>query len=122
MFKYTPILLLFTVILFSCKTTTNPIIYDKSTSYLDKEAELLQLLIRNENFIEAENKVNNDLSLYPDNAEITLLKGWLLLQEDKLNDSEKIFLQLLEKNKKNPLALTGLARINRRNGNIEKAK
>lgn len=121
MFKYTPVIL-FLFILFSCKTTTAPIVYDKSTSYLDKEAELIQLLIRNENYIDAEKKISNDLASYPDNTEITLLKGWLLLQEDKLNESEQIFLQLLEKNKKNPLALTGLARINRRNGSTEKAK
>ena len=62
MFKYAPVLLLF--IIFSCKTTTAPIIYDKTTSYLDKEAELIQVLIKNENYIEAENKIENEYWFY----------------------------------------------------------
>jgi tetratricopeptide (TPR) repeat protein len=112
---------LFVFLIFSCETTTKPIIYNKETAIIDKESELIQILLRNNNLVEAENQINKNLTLYPENPDILLLKGWLLLQQDKLDDSEKVFLKLIEKNKKNPLALNGLARVERRKGNFKDA-
>ncbi len=115
MAKYFTLLLM--ILLISCKTTTEPIIYDKNIDKADKEAELIHILIKNGNFEEAEKQIEKDLILYPDNPEILLLKGWLLLEQNKFDESEKIFLSLIQKNKNNSLALTGLAVINRIKGN-----
>lgn len=114
-------ILFFILIIFSCKTTTDPIIYDKNIKKADKEAELIHILIRNGNFEEAEKQIDKNLILYPDNPEILLLKGWLFIELNKLEESEEIFSSLLEKNKKNALALTGIAIIYRLKGDKKSA-
>ncbi len=111
------ILFIILLTMLSCKTTTDPIKYDKNIKKADEEAELIHILIRNGNLEEAEKQINKNLILYPDYDDIVLLKGWLLLKLNKLEESEKIFVSLLQKNKKNSLAATGLAIINRIKGN-----
>lgn len=117
MYKFFILLIILVLSMFSCKTTTEPIKYDKNIEKADKEAELIHILIRNGNLEEAEKQIDKNLILYPDYAEIVLLKGWLYLKSNKLDESEKIFSSLLQKNKKNALAATGLAVINRIKGN-----
>ena len=119
--KYLYTLILLIVLLLSCETTTDPIIYDKDIEVINKEAELIQILISNKNFQEAEKQIEKNLILFPNNIDIMVLKGWLLLEQKNIEESEKLFLLLLEKKRKNPLVLTGLARINRIKGNREKA-
>jgi tetratricopeptide (TPR) repeat protein len=109
------------LLILSCKTTTEPIIYDKDLKTIDKESELIHILIRNGNFDEAEKQIDKNLILYPDNPDILLLKGWLFLELDKLTESEEIFNSLLEKNKKNALALTGISIIYRIKGDKKNA-
>ncbi|MCK4798417.1 MAG: hypothetical protein KAT05_13640 [Spirochaetes bacterium] len=121
MFRHLFIIFLI-IILFSCKTKTDPIIYDKKTEVIDKEVQLIQILINNNNHKEAVKQIEKNLNLYPDNQDIMHLKGWLLLKQNKFDESEEIFLSLLNENKKNPLVLAGLARINRIIGNKKKAK
>ena len=74
------IIFLLMILLISCKTTTEPIIYDKNIDKADKEAELIHILIRNGNLEEAEKQIDKNLILYPDNPDILLLKGWLFLE------------------------------------------
>ena len=106
----------------SCKTTTSPIIYEKINENIDKESQIIHLLINNNNFSKASESIEKNLTLYPGNLNILHLKGWLLLKQNKLKESEEIFLKVISKNNKYALAYAGLARINRINGNIDKAK
>lgn len=115
MVKYFYLLLI--ILSISCKTTTEPVIYDKNIDKADKEADLIHILINNGNFEEAEKQLDKNLILFPDNPELLLLKGWLFLELNKFEESEKIFTLLIQKNKNNSLALTGLAVINRIKGN-----
>jgi len=121
MFKKIFSLIFLTALFFSCKTTTEPIVYNRDISAIDKENEIIQILIRNENFIEAEKHIEKNLVLYPDNPDVLLMKAWFLLQTNKIADAESLFLKLLEKSRKNPLALTGMARIKRRTGKTAEA-
>jgi|GEM_PF-1282985 len=109
------------IIFISCKTTTEPIVYDKNIDIIKKESQLVQILINNDNFEKAHEQIDKLLKLYPENESILELQGWLLLKEKKYNDSEKIFLSLLDKKNKNPHVYAGLARIYRITGNKEKA-
>lgn len=108
-------------ILISCKTTTEPKIYDKKYKKIDEESELIHILIKNGNFIEADIRIERNLKLYPNDPDILQLKGWLLLNMKNYDESEELFLSLLKNNDRNPLVLAALARINRINGNKEAA-
>ncbi len=110
------IILMIFFFIFSCKTITDPIIYNKSTTTIKKELDIIQILINNGNFEKAEFELEKNLKLYPDNQDIMELKAWLYIKENKLEDSEKIFLYLIEKKNNNPLCYAGLARIYRIRG------
>ncbi|MBN2547330.1 MAG: tetratricopeptide repeat protein, partial [Spirochaetes bacterium] len=109
------------IFIISCKTTTKPIIYDKTNEKVDKEVELIRYLINNRNFEEAENQIENNLRLFPDNIDLLHMKAWLYLTQNKLEESEELFNKIIKSKDKNPLALAGLARINRIKGNKDKA-
>lgn len=106
----------------SCKSTAEPVVYDENVDRIDEECQIIHLLINNKNYKEASFRIEKNLQLYPNNIDILLLKAWLLLQEKEYSQSEELLLAILEKNKKNPLALAGLGRIYRLNGDFEKAK
>ncbi len=109
------------LIIFSCKTTTEPVKFDKNFESISKEAQLIQFMINNGNYDKANEKISQILLFYPDNSDIIELKGWLLLKENKLQESEKIFNSLLTKNNMNPHAYAALARIYRISGQKDKA-
>jgi tetratricopeptide (TPR) repeat protein len=106
----------------SCKTTTEPIKYDKNLETITKEAQVIQFLINNGNYDKAKEKIDKILQFYPDNIDIIELKGWLYIKTNKLQDAEKIFNELLTRNNKNPHAYAALARIYRILGDKEKAE
>jgi tetratricopeptide (TPR) repeat protein len=108
--------------LFSCETTTKPIIYDKNIDVISQESQLIHQLLLNENYIDAENQIEKDLKLYPENIEILSLKAWLFLYTGKYDQSRELFLKVLEKNKSNPMAYLGLTRIYKLTDQKEKAK
>lgn len=120
MVKQICILILFVAIT-SCKTTTEPIVYDKTIEVIEKDVEIIQLLINDDNYSKAEEYIKNNEEKHEDNLEIKQLKAWLHLKKNDLNKSEKLFMEILEENAKNPVIYAGLARINRIKGNPEKA-
>jgi tetratricopeptide (TPR) repeat protein len=117
---YLPVLIII-ITYISCKTTVTPVKYDKKIDAITQEIQLIHQLINNENYDEAEKQIDKDLKLYPDDIEILHTKAWLYLQKGNYEDSEKIFLLVLEKNKSNPLAYLGLSRIYRITGKKEQA-
>lgn len=110
------------IFILSCKSTTEPIVYDKNIDLIKKEAQVIHLLIANENYVDANKEFEKDLRLYPDNPELLLLKAYLLLYEKNYDECEKQFKRVLEKNKANPLAYLGLARLYRLNSKFDLAK
>lgn len=105
----------------SCKTTTTPIVYDKTQDAVEKEAGLIHYLIANDNLEEAGNLLEKNLQLYPNDESLLILKGWALLQGKKFGESEEVFLQILKKNANNPVVYAGLSRIYRNKGAYDKA-
>ena len=115
-------ILFFLTIISSCKTTTEPIKYDKKIDVITQEIQLIHELINNENYEEAGKLIEYDLKLYPDDMELLNMKAWYLLQKGEYDQSENLFQEILDKNKSNPLAYTGLARIYRITGKPDKAE
>lgn len=115
-------IIFFVLSILSCKSDTTPLVYDKSLDIVEKEVQLLHLLISNDNFKEAEVIFDKDLKLYPDNKDLLIMRAFLLLQEKKFYDSEQLYMSLLQKNRVNPLCYLGLARIYRFTGKYELAK
>lgn len=111
--KYFVIFFVFLPLFFSCNNTADPIAYDKNIKALEKQVGFIHLLINNANFDKASELLKEELVLYPNNIDLLTLKAWLLLQQGKYDQSKKAFQKLLDRNKKNPLALIGLARIAR---------
>jgi len=114
-------ILIFLIIIYSCKSTSTPIVYDKTNEKVDKEVELIRYLINNKNFVEAENQIENNLLIYPNNIDLLHIKAWLYLAQNKITESEELFNKIMASKEKNPLALAGLARINRIKGDKIKA-
>ncbi|HOJ63827.1 MAG TPA: hypothetical protein PLE45_05350 [Spirochaetota bacterium] len=100
-------------LLISCKTITTPIIYDKNQKSLDNNIKIMTQLLLDKKYEALERELFRFLTIYKDNEDLLLLKGWLLLQTKKYKEAEAIFLSLLEKNKKNLLCYAGLARLYR---------
>ncbi len=109
-------------IFLSCKSDIEPVVYDKSIDLVEKEAQIIRLLISNASYIEARKDLDKNLKLYPENSQLMLLKGYLFLQEKRYSESEEVFLGLLSKDSKNPLAYLGLAQIYRLSGKFSLAK
>ncbi|HOV13236.1 MAG TPA: tetratricopeptide repeat protein, partial [Spirochaetota bacterium] len=109
--KYKIIFVFFIFLFFACKSDIKPLVYDKTVDVLDKEIQIIHLLLSNENYVEADKLFEKNLKLYPDNPDLLLLKAYSLLQEKKYTQSEEAYNLLLKKNKANPLAYLGLARI-----------
>ena len=112
-----------------CESNAEPIVYDKTYDTIKNEIKLIHYLIRIRNFSEADNQLNKQLVLYPDNNDLLLLKAWLRLQEYRFDESKEIFDKLAEtqsanpKNRKNnPMICAGLARIARLNDDPETAE
>ena len=112
-----------------CESNAEPIVYDKTYDTIKNEIKLIHYLIRIRNFNEADNQLNKQLVLYPDNNDLLLLKAWLRLQEYRFDESKEIFDKLAEtqssnpKNRKNnPMICAGLARIARLNDDPETAE
>ncbi|MBP7553548.1 MAG: hypothetical protein KA885_08975 [Spirochaetes bacterium] len=105
----------------SCKTTTEPIVYDKTQDAVEKEAGLIHYLIANDNLGEAGALLEKNLQIYPGDESLLILKGWALLQEKKYVESEQLFLEILKKNANNPVVYAGLSRIYRNTGAYDKA-
>ncbi|MCG8571151.1 MAG: tetratricopeptide repeat protein, partial [Spirochaetes bacterium] len=120
---YIKSIFVFTLImsLFSCKTTTEPVVYNKDTDVIALETQIIYQLIKDGQFQQAHLQIEKNLKLFPEDPDILLYLAWLYLKEEKYQESEELFSQLLLKNRRNPLALSGLARINRIKGNKEKA-
>jgi len=114
-------ILIFIIFIISCKTTSKPIVYDKTNEKVDKEVELIRYLINNKNFDEAETQIENNLLIYPNNIDLLHIKAWLYLAQNKLTESEELFNKIIESKEKNPLALAGLARIYRIKGDKNKS-
>lgn len=111
--KNTYVFIFIVIIFFSCKTTTNPVVYDKKQKSLDNNIKIMTQLLLDGKYEALEIELSKFLTIYKDNEDLLLLNGWLLLQQKKYRDAEKIFLSLLEKNKKNLLCYVGLARLYR---------
>ena len=112
-----------------CESNTEPIVYDKTYDTIKNDIKLIHYLIKIRNFDEANNQLNKQLIIYPDNADLLLLKGWLRLQEYNFDESKEIFVKLAEnqtsnpKNRKNnPMVCAGLARIARLNNEPDAAE
>ena len=90
-------IIFFVLSILSCKSDTTPLVYDKSLDIVEKEVQLLHLLISNDNFKEAEVIFDKDLKLYPDNKDLLIMRAFLLLQEKKFYDSEQLYMSLLQK-------------------------
>lgn len=105
----------------SCKTLTEPVVYDKTNEKIDKEVELIRYLISNRSFEEAEKRVDENLQLYPNNIDLLHIKAWLYLAKEDYDKSEEFFNNVLKAKAKNPLAMAGLARIYRIKGDAKKA-
>jgi tetratricopeptide (TPR) repeat protein len=114
--KYQIISIILCLLIISCKTTTEPVKYDKKIDIITQEVQLIHQLIKSGNFDEAGRLIEKDLKLYPDDIEILNMKAWLFLQKENYEDSERLFIQILEKNKSNPLAYLGLSRLYRITG------
>jgi len=95
----------------SCKTT--PIVYDSNIDPRNREIVMINVLIENKKYEEAENKIKEELILYPNNIDFLIQLGWLFLVQKKLSESEIIFKDIIEKQKSVPLAYLGLAKIAR---------
>jgi len=104
-------ILYFIISFFSCRTT--PIVYDRSNDPRNREVIMINVLIENKKYEEAEIKIREELVIYPNNIDFLLQLGWLFLVQKRLSDSEIIFKDIIEREKSVPLAYLGLAKIAR---------
>ncbi len=105
--------------LLSCKTT--PIVYDGTINAKNREIVLINVLIENKRYEEAESKIRENILIYPKSVDFPMLLGWLFLIQHKYNESEAAFNQVLDTQKNIPLVYLGLAKISRFKNSIDNA-
>ncbi|HBD93093.1 MAG: hypothetical protein A2015_06825 [Spirochaetes bacterium GWF1_31_7] len=119
--KLNHIIVLLILIFIGCKSTVPPIVYDQSYSNLKNEIEIITLLINQNDFNNAQKRINQNLSVYNNDLQLLTLSIHLLTKEGKYSEALNNAENLLLKNKSNPLLYALLATIYYHNGDIEKA-
>ncbi len=119
--KINQIIILLILIFIGCKSTVTPIVYDKSYSNLKSEIEIITLLINQNDFINAQKRISQNLSVYNNDIQLLTLSIHLLTKVGKYTEALNNTENLLLKNKSNPLLYALLATIYYHNSEIEKA-
>lgn len=105
------LLLLSIFLIFSCKSTASPVVFDNSYEYLKNEIEIITLMINENHLQKARERLEKNLLLHKNSHELLTLEIYLLYKEgDKtlaLNKGERLLLS----NRNNPLLYSLLARI-----------
>ncbi len=113
------ILIIFTV--FSCKTTAEPIVYDKNLPEIRKELRGINLMIRQGEFNDAAKRLEQALILYPENKDFKTLQCFLLIEQNKKQEADELINRLISQMPTNALLYTAKGILEVKNTEYDKA-
>ncbi len=108
-------------IIISCKSTIEPVVYNRANEEIDKDVSMIIYLLQSDNLTGALEKINSSLSKHPDSIELQSALGWYYIISRDIDRAYEIIDGLYKRNIVNPLILSGLARIYRLKGDYENA-
>ena len=112
-------LLMFVVI--SCKTTAEPIVYDKNLSEIRKELRGINLMMRQGEFVDASKRLEKAMVLYPENRDLKTIHCFLLIEMGKNQEALDLISNLISQMPENALLYTALGMLNVKSQAFEQA-
>ena len=103
-------LLMFAVI--SCKTTAEPIVYDKNLPEIRKELRGINLMMRQGELADASKRLEKAMVLYPENRDLKTIRCFLLIEMGKNQEALDLINNLILQMPENALLYTALGMLN----------
>ena len=103
-------LLMFAVI--SCKTTAEPIVYDKNLPEIRKELRGINLMMRQGELADASKRLEKATVLYPENRDLKTIRCFLLIEMGKNQEALDLINNLILQMPENALLYTALGMLN----------